>query len=217
MQLSILLNKLQGFSSTSFMSIKRLFDVLLSLVGLIFLTPVFIIISMLIASDSRGDVFFRQQRVGKNGKNFLIWKFRTMKLNSEQHGLLSVGSRDQRITRIGYYLRKYKVDELPQLINVFMGEMSIVGPRPEVRKFVDLYTPEQIQVLSVKPGITDYASIKYSNENELLSESKNPEEFYISHVMPAKLALNLKYIQERNLATDVKIIFNTIFRILGIR
>lgn len=137
-----------------------------------------------------------------------------MKTNSDKQGLLTVGGRDPRITGIGYFLRKYKIDELPQLINVFIGEMSLVGPRPEVRKYVDMYTPEQLHVLDVQPGITDYASIEYSNENDLLAKSADPEKTYIEEVMPAKLKLNLKYIAEKSLGTDLKIIFKTIAKIL---
>ncbi|HET6992606.1 MAG TPA: sugar transferase, partial [Bacteroidia bacterium] len=143
-----------------------------------------------------------------------LWKFRTMKTDSDKKGLLTVGGRDPRITRLGYYLRKYKIDELPQLINVLTGDMSLVGPRPEVRKYVDMYTPDQLQVLDVQPGITDYASIEYSNENELLAKSADPEKTYIEEVMPAKLKLNMKYISEKSFGTDLKIIFRTIGKIL---
>lgn len=197
--------------------LKRLFDIFFSFIGLLFLLPFFIVIAFLILIDSRGGIFYQQIRVGKNGKDFGLYKFRTMKPDSDKKGLLTVGGRDPRITSIGYYLRKYKLDELPQLINVFMGEMSLVGPRPEVRKYVDLYNEEQQRVLLVQPGITDFASIEYFNENELLGKSDNPEETYINEVMPNKLKLNLKYINEFSIATDFKIIFKTIGKIVKSR
>ena len=178
------------------------------------LLPFFIIISLIIIIDSRGGIFYRQVRVGKGGRDFKLFKFRSMVSNADKKGLLTVGGRDSRITRTGYYLRKYKLDELPQLINVLIGDMSLVGPRPEVRKYVQLYNEEQMKVLSVRPGITDYASIEYSNENELLGSVDNPEEVYIRQVMPAKLALNLKYIREQGLITDMKIIFMTLAKIV---
>lgn len=193
---------------------KRLFDICFSLFGLLFIFPWLLIIAVVIVLDSKGGVFYRQIRVGKNSRDFKIFKFRTMRPNSDKAGLLTVGSRDNRVTKVGYFLRKYKLDELPQLINVLVGDMSFVGPRPEVRKYVDMYDAEQLNVLSVKPGITDYASIEYSNENELLAKSENPEKTYIDEVMPAKLNLNLKYIQEIGLVTDIKIIFKTIRKIL---
>lgn len=194
---------------------KRLFDIFFSLIGLIILVVPFLIIGLLISFDSKGGVFYKQVRVGKNGVGFNLLKFRTMQTDADKAGLLTVGGRDNRITKIGYGLRKYKIDELPQLINVLLGDMSLVGPRPEVRKYVDLYTREQQQVLSVKPGITDYASIEYSNENELLAQSENPEQIYINEIMPAKLKLNLKYISEQGVGTDLKIIFKTIAKILS--
>lgn len=195
--------------------LKRLFDIVASFTGIILLLPAFFIIAILIVLDSRGGIFYRQVRVGKNGIDFRLFKFRTMASGSDKKGLLTVGGRDSRITRIGYYLRKYKLDELPQLINVFIGDMSLVGPRPEVRKYVDLYNNEQKKVLLAKPGITDYASIEYSNENELLAKSENPEQTYIDEVMPAKLELNQKYIREQGLLTDIKIIFRTIAKIVS--
>jgi lipopolysaccharide/colanic/teichoic acid biosynthesis glycosyltransferase len=159
-------------------------------------------------------IFYIQTRVGKNNKDFKLFKFRTMQTNADVKGLLTVGGRDSRVTSIGYYLRKYKLDELPQLFNVLIGNMSLVGPRPEVRKYVDLYTLEQKEVLSVKPGITDFASLEYINENEMLSQSSYPEETYINEIMPAKLALNAKYIQQQGFSVDLKIIFSTILKIL---
>jgi lipopolysaccharide/colanic/teichoic acid biosynthesis glycosyltransferase len=171
--------------------------------------------AILIIIDSGFPVFYCQKRVGKGFADFSLLKFRTMRPDSDKKSLLTVGTRDSRITRIGYFLRKYKIDELPQLFNVFIGDMSLVGPRPEVRKYVKMYNAEQKKVLSVKPGITDYASIEYSNENKILSQSENPELLYINEIMPAKLKLNLKYIQDQSLTTDLKIIFKTIGKILG--
>jgi lipopolysaccharide/colanic/teichoic acid biosynthesis glycosyltransferase len=159
-------------------------------------------------------LFYFQIRVGKNGKDFKLFKFRTMHLDADKKGLLTVGGRDPRVTTIGYYLRKYKLDELPQLFNVLFGTMSLVGPRPEVRKYVDLYTKDQQLVLSVKPGITDFASLEYINENDLLAKSDNPEKTYINEIMPTKLALNAKYIQQQSVLVDFKIIVNTIFKIV---
>jgi lipopolysaccharide/colanic/teichoic acid biosynthesis glycosyltransferase len=193
---------------------KRLFDILASLFGLIILFPFLFIISICVLFSSPGGIFYRQVRVGKNGKDFLLWKFRTMKPDSDKKGLLTVGGRDPRVTGIGYFLRKYKLDELPQLFNVLSGEMSLVGPRPEVRKYVEMYSPEQLKVLEVKPGITDYASIEYSKENELLAKSSDPEKTYIEEIMPAKLKLNMKYIEEKSFWTDLKIIFRTVGKIL---
>jgi len=194
---------------------KRLFDIFASFFGLVFLFPFLFIIGVLIIIDSKGGIFYRQVRVGMRNKDFRIFKFRTMRPNSDKAGLLTVGAKDNRITTIGVFLRKYKIDEFPQLINVLIGDMSIVGPRPEVRKYVDMYSKEQLQVLNVRPGITDYASIEYSNENELLAKSDNPEKTYIEDVMPAKLKLNLKYISDTSLATDIKIIFKTFGKIVS--
>ena len=155
-----------------------------------------------------------QVRVGKNGVDFILFKFRTMRIGAEKSGLLTVGGRDSRITRTGYILRKYKLDELPQLINVLMGDMSLVGPRPEVRKYVNLYSDSQLSVLNVRPGITDYASIEYSNENELLAKSNDPERTYIEEILPAKLSLNQRYIKEKSGVKDLRIIFQTLFKIM---
>jgi lipopolysaccharide/colanic/teichoic acid biosynthesis glycosyltransferase len=193
---------------------KRFFDVFSSFIGLLILLPFLIIISVLITLSSAGPVFYRQSRVGQGGVDFKLFKFRTMVAGAEKQGLLTVGSRDCRITPIGYWLRKYKIDEIPQLINVLSGDMSIVGPRPEVRKYVDLYDDEQAQVLNVKPGITDRASIKFSNENDLLSQSANPEQFYVTTVMPQKLSLNLEYVKKHNLGIDLKIIFATLAKVV---
>lgn len=193
--------------------LKRIFDILFSFFGLLVLLPFFILFSIFILFDSRGGIFYKQIRVGKNGKDFYLFKFRTMLTNSERKGLITIGVKDSRVTTVGYYLRKYKLDELPQLFNVFIGDMSLVGPRPEVRKYVEFYNEEQKKVLSVTPGITDYASIKFVNENELLGKANEPEKMYVKEIMPAKLLLNLKYIQQQNFFTDLKIIFLTIFRI----
>ncbi len=195
--------------------IKRGIDILFSLIGLICLFPFFIFISFFIYITSKGGVFFVQLRVGKNNKDFKLYKFRTMFLNSDSKGLLTVGNNDKRITKLGYYLRKNKLDEFPQLINVLNGTMSIVGPRPEVRKYVNLYNSEQKSILDVKPGITDFASLMYYNENEILANSVNPEETYINEIMPIKLELNKQYINEMSLLTDLKIIFKTFIKLIN--
>ena len=193
---------------------KRLFDICFSLALIIVLLPLAIVVSLWIVFDDFGSPFFVQQRVGLGGNNFGLLKFRSMKKNAESKGQLTVGMKDNRITRSGYFIRKYKIDELPQLINVFLGEMSVVGPRPEVPKYVLLYNEEQQNVLSIKPGITDFASIEYVRENELLSASSDPEKTYIEDIMPAKLELNLKYLREQSFLTDMKIILQTIKAIL---
>jgi lipopolysaccharide/colanic/teichoic acid biosynthesis glycosyltransferase len=195
--------------------LKRLFDITFSAIGLLLLSPAFLLLSLGIALGSRGGIFYLQTRVGKDNKDFKLFKFRTMHTGADKKGLLTVGGRDPRITVLGYTLRKYKLDELPQLLNVLLGSMSLVGPRPEVRKYVNFYTEEQRQVLQVKPGITDYASLEYFSENELLARSADPEQTYIREIMPAKLALNKKYIAEAGLGTDLKIIVRTLRRIVG--
>ena len=197
------------------MFLKRVFDIIVSFCGIIILFPLIIIVSILIKITSKGPVLFKQVRVTKNGKLFKIYKFRTMKENSEGNKQITVG-KDNRITGIGHILRKTKLDELPQLFNVLKGEMSLVGPRPEVPKYVELYTDEQIEILKVPAGITDYASIYFSNESELLGEVENPEEFYIKKIMPYKIELNKKYINEIGIMTDIKIIILTILKILGL-
>jgi lipopolysaccharide/colanic/teichoic acid biosynthesis glycosyltransferase len=189
--------------------IKRIFDIIVSFIGLLILLPFLLILALAIILDSKGGVFYRQLRVGKNGKPFRIFKFRSMRSGSDKKGLLTVGNADMRITKVGKFIRKYKLDEFAQLINVLTGDMSLVGPRPEVPKYVDMYTTEQKEVLKVKPGITDYASIEYSDENELLAKSENPEKTYIEEIMPAKLALNKKYIENISLKTDIQIIWMT--------
>lgn len=190
---------------------KRLFDITASFFGILILSPLFIFISLWVGLSSKGGVFYKQIRVGRNNKDFKLYKFRSMRVNSDKQGLLTVGSKDSRITKAGYFIRKYKIDELPQLFNVLKGDMSFVGPRPEVRRYVDLYSEEQMKVLSVRPGITDPASIKYRNENDLLSSASNPEEYYIQHIMPDKLKINIDYINKRTFVKDIKIIFQTIF------
>ncbi len=190
--------------------LKRLFDIIFSFFGLTLLLPLFIVLIIWVFMDSRGGAFYKQIRVGRNNKDFNLHKFRTMVLESDQQGLLTIGETDKRITGTGKFLRKYKLDELPQLFNILIGEMSFIGPRPEVRKYVDLYTPEQQAVLEVRPGLTDYASIAFIDENKLLGESQDPEKTYIEEIMPAKLALNQKYIQEQSLGTDIKILRKTI-------
>lgn len=193
---------------------KRVFDIVASGCGLLVLSPVFVILAIWVKLDSAGPVFYRQVRVGRFGRDFVLYKFRSMRVGSDKKGLITVGGRDPRVTRSGYFIRKYKLDELPQLINVFAGDMSIVGPRPEVRKYVDLYTREQLRVLEVRPGITDMASIRYRNENELLATAENPERFYKEVVMQDKLKINLEYVTKHSLWFDIQLIFKTIFSIL---
>jgi len=193
---------------------KRLFDILFSLMILILFLPFGIILSFLIVVESKGGIFYKQERIGKNGNPFNLLKFRSMLTDADKSGKLTVGMRDPRITRIGYFIRKFKLDEFPQFINVLKGEMSIVGPRPDVKEYVDLYSSEERKVLEVKPGITDYASLEYFEESDLLAKSSNPEKKYIEEIMPAKLKLNQKYIANPTLLVDLKIIFLTAKRIL---
>lgn len=194
--------------------LKRTFDILASFCGLLLLSPLFIVVAIWIKLDSTGPVFYRQIRVGRGNKDFRLFKFRSMSIDSDKKGLLTVGGRDSRITNSGYFIRKYKLDELPQLINVFIGDMSFVGPRPEVRRYVDIYTDEQLHVLDVRPGITDMASIKYRNENDLLEGSENPEEYYIKVIMPDKLRINLDYVAHHSFWGDIKMIFSTFVEIV---
>lgn len=194
---------------------KRLFDIISSGCGLIVLSPIFIVIAIWVKLDSKGPVFYRQIRVGKDNKDFKLFKFRSMKIGADRQGLITVGGRDPRVTRSGYYIRKYKLDELPQLINVFIGDMSVVGPRPEVRKYVDLYTPGQMRVLSVRPGITDLASIRYRNENELLETVDDPETYYREVIMQDKLKINLEYVDNRSFLGDIKLIFATLYAVVA--
>ena len=190
---------------------KRLFDIVCSFFGLVFLSWLFVFVALWVGLSSRGGVFYRQRRVGRCNRDFTIYKFRSMRVNSDRQGLLTIGGRDGRITKAGVFIRKYKLDELPQLFNVLRGDMSFVGPRPEVRKYVELYTEEQKKVLTVRPGITSLSSIKYRNENEILSRSDNPEQYYIDVIMHDKLAIELDYLEQRSLLTDIKVIFQTIF------
>ncbi|WP_338968773.1 sugar transferase [Fusobacterium nucleatum] len=193
--------------------LKRIFDIILSLFGLIILLPFMLIIAIFIKLDSKGPVFFKQLRVTKNGREFKVFKYRTMRVGSDKYSQITVG-KDDRITKIGSFLRKYKLDEIPQLINVLIGDMSLVGPRPEVPKYVALYTDEQKEILKVRAGITDYASIEFSNENDLLASEEDPEKAYIEKIMPKKIELNKKYISEISMLTDIKIILLTIKKIL---
>lgn len=190
---------------------KRLFDIVCSFFGLVFLSWLFVFVALWVGLSSKGGVFYRQRRVGRCNRDFTIYKFRSMRVNSDRQGLLTIGERDGRITKAGVFIRKYKLDELPQLFNVLRGDMSFVGPRPEVRKYVELYTEEQKKVLTVRPGITSLSSIKYRNENEILSRSDNPEQYYIDVIMQDKLAIELDYLEQRSLLTDIKVIFQTIF------
>jgi len=195
--------------------LRSAFDKVAALIGILVLSPLFLVVAASIVLDSRGGVFFIQTRIGKNFKPFGLYKFRTMRPFAEREGKLTVGSNDPRITRVGSVLRKYKIDELPQLFNVLVGDMNLVGPRPEVAEYVEQYTEEQRKVLSVKPGITDYASLLYFNENEVLAKSSNPKETYLKEIMPAKLRLNLEYIERRSFREDLRIIFKTIGKIFG--
>lgn len=192
---------------------KRVFDLVASFAVLLIVWPILLGISLAIALETRGGVFYRQIRVGKNAREFLLFKFRSMAANSDKSGQLTVGENDNRITKVGYILRKTKLDEVPQLLNILLGDMSVIGPRPEVPKYVALYTETQKKVLSVRPGLSDYASLEYMKENELLAKSDNPEQTYINEIMPEKLALNLRYIKEQSLLVDLKIIFATVFKI----
>ena len=193
----------------------RFFDVIFSLLGLILFLPLMGLIAVIIRIDSGGGIFYKQQRVGKDNRDFFLWKFRTMKTNADQQGLLTVGKSDVRITGVGRLLRRFKLDELPQFINVLKGEMSLVGPRPEVRKYVDLYTPAQLKILSVKPGITDFASVEYIHENEILGNSQNPDKTYVEEIMPKKISLNMEFINEPTLINYFRILGKTIYKIVS--
>ena len=188
---------------------KRLFDIVASGIGLVLLSPLFLVLAIWIKMDSKGPVFYRQVRVGKNNKNFRILKFRSMHVGADKGSLVTIGGRDSRITRSGYYIRKYKFDEIPQLINVFIGDMSLVGPRPEVRYYVNYWTSEQMHVLDVRPGITDPASIKFRNENELMDKAEAPEDYYINVIMQEKIKLYLEYVENASFWYDIKLIFMT--------
>ncbi len=193
---------------------KRIFDILISVLVLVLFLPIGIVISIGILLSSRGGAFYIQKRVGRNGKEFGLYKFRTMRKHADRIGKLTVGMRDPRITSLGYFLRKTKLDEFPQFLNVLKGDMSIVGPRPEVQEFVDLYTPEQRTILSVRPGITDYASLEFFQENELLGKSSDPQKTYIEEIMPAKLMLNKKYLERPTVAHDLLIMWKTFLKMV---
>ncbi|MCX6273381.1 MAG: sugar transferase [Bacteroidetes bacterium] len=194
---------------------KRFFDLLFSLAGLIILLPFLLIFPVTPLLFCKGGPFYSQLRVGRYGKTFRLLKFRTMRPGSDLQGQLTVGGKDPRITSTGYFLRKYKLDELPQLINIIKGDMSLVGPRPEVPAYVALYTPEQRKVLSVRPGLTDYASLCYINENELLGKAADPEKTYIEEIMPHKLLMNMQYIDNQGMVKDFQILWQTIGNIIS--
>lgn len=194
---------------------KRLFDILSSGVGLIVLSPLFLIISVWIKLDSKGPVFYRQTRVGRYNKDFKMLKFRSMRVGSDKGSLITIGGRDPRITRSGNFIRKFKLDEIPQLVNVLVGDMSLVGPRPEVRHYVDYWTPEQMRVLDVRPGITDPASIKFRNENQMLEGVEDPEKYYIEVIMQEKIKLYLEYVDNHSFFGDIGLIFKTIWAVVS--
>ena len=193
---------------------KRAMDIVLSACALAILWPLLLLIALAIWIDDPGPVFYRQVRVGRNGKTFRIFKFRSMVMDADKKGLAITVGRDSRITRVGAVLRKTKLDELAQLLNVLFGQMSFVGPRPEVPKYVELYTPYQRQVLLVRPGITDYASIAYRNENDLLAGAPDPETMYIEQIMPDKIELNMKYLREISPLADIRLILKTIVAVI---
>lgn len=193
---------------------KRLFDIVASGLGLIVLSPLFLVLAIWIKLDSKGPVFYRQVRVGYKNKDFRIFKFRSMSVGADKGSLVTIGGHDPRVTRSGYYIRKFKFDELPQLINVFLGDMSLVGPRPEVRHYVDYWKPEQMHVLDVRPGITDPASIKFRNENELMEQVEDPEKYYIEVIMQEKIKLYLEYVQKHSFFYDLGLIFKTFWVIV---
>lgn len=195
---------------------KRIFDIVVTLLIGFILLPIALIVSLLIFLEFGGGVFFKQERIGQYGKPFYLWKFRTMKKDAEAKGQLTIGMKDNRITKLGTFLRKYKLDEIPQLINVLAGEMSLVGPRPEVKKYVDLYNDEQRKILNAKPGITDYASLEYFKENEILGNAADPEKAYIEEIMPHKLRINQKFLRSSDLGQDINVLYLTALRILGL-
>ena len=196
---------------------KRAFDIIASGLGLIVLSPLFLVLAIWIKMDSKGPVFYRQVRVGYKNKDFKIFKFRSMRVGADKGSLVTIGGHDPRVTRSGYFIRKFKFDELPQLINVFLGDMSLVGPRPEVRHYVDYWTPEQMHVLDVRPGITDPASIKFRNENELMEQAEDPEKYYIEVIMQEKIKLYLEYVEKHSFLYDIGLIFKTFWVIVSER
>ena len=191
----------------------RVFDIVFSGIGLILLSPLFLIVYILIRLESKGGGFYVQVRIGKDGKPFKLYKFRSMRTGADKGSLITVGGHDPRITKMGYFIRKYKIDELPQLWNVFIGDMSLVGPRPEVERYTRLYTEEQNKVLSVRPGITDWASIEYVDENVILGQAEDPDKAYIEQIMPDKIRYNMKWIENQGVLEYFKIIFSTFFKI----
>lgn len=193
---------------------KRAFDIIASGLGLIVLSPLFLVLAIWIKLDSKGPVFYRQVRVGFKNKDFRIFKFRSMRVGADKGSLVTIGGHDPRVTKSGYFIRKFKFDELPQLINVFLGDMSLVGPRPEVRHYVDYWTPEQMHVLDVRPGITDPASIKFRNENELMEKAEDPEKYYIEVIMQEKIKLYLEYVEKHSFLYDIGLIFKTFWVIV---
>lgn len=195
--------------------LKRAFDLIFSILGLILLFPLLLFISLLIKLDSKGPVLFMQGRVGKNNIDFDIYKFRTMRIQSDEKGLLTLGNKDSRITRIGYFLRRYKIDEFPQLINIIKGNMSFVGPRPELRYYVNFYNEDDMEIFKVRPGITGLASLKYRNEVELLKQAEDPETFFIETIIPDKLKFNKAYIKKQNFFFDLKLIALTIIKVIA--
>lgn len=196
---------------------KRIFDIVASGLGLIVLSPLFWVLAIWIKLDSKGPVFYRQVRVGYKNKDFRIFKFRSMRVGADKGSLVTIGGHDPRVTRSGYFIRKFKFDELPQLINVFLGDMSLVGPRPEVRHYVEYWTPEQMHVLDVRPGITDPASIKFRNENELMEKAEDPEKYYIEVIMQEKIKLYLEYVENHSFLYDLGLIFKTFWVIVSER
>lgn len=195
--------------------IKRLIDLTISILGLLFFFPLFIIIAILIKLESKGDIFYKQERIGLFEKPFYLIKFRSMFINSDSKGLLTVGMNDNRITKVGFFIRKYKIDELSQLFNVLIGDMSLVGPRPEVKKYVEGYSSYEKKIFKVRPGITDIASVFYFNENEILSQSKSPEDYYVENILPHKLKLGILYINNISIILDLKIIVITLLAIFN--
>lgn len=189
---------------------KRLFDIVASCIWLIVLSPLLLAVAIWIKLDSKGPVFYRQVRVGRYNKDFRIFKFRSMRMGSDKGSLVTIGGRDPRVTRSGYFIRKYKLDELPQLLNVLLGDMSLVGPRPEVRHYVNYWTAEQMHVLDVRPGLTDPASIKFRNENDLLGAVEDPEAYYINVIMQEKIKLYLEYVENASFWYDLKLLFKTL-------
>lgn len=194
--------------------VKRFFDLFLAIVGLLLLSPFLILVAILVKLDSPGPALFIQNRVGRHNKDFKIYKFRTMRIQSQKKGLLTIGNNDSRVTKVGYFLRRYKIDEFPQLLNIIKGDMSFVGPRPELRYYVNFYKPEDLMILRVRPGITGLASLKYRNEVELLKQADDPESYFINTIIPDKLRYNKLYISKQNFFFDLYLILLTVIRVL---